>query len=619
MIFRANNVKSIVTDKRIIRILAIVITFVMIFWTCPGSTGAYAASEGDIDAAFVKTADYIYGTLNDDPTQDNIWALYGLSIAGYPLSDNILEKFRTNVESYVKSKDGKLTIVKRDRGGVITETDTGQYTEYSKLVIIYNELGLDPTNVAGYNLVDPLSDTSKIYKQGINGPIWALMALDGCGFAFSEKAKADAGNSITTRDKLIGRLLKGQLSDGGWAFMGTKADPDITGMAVRALAPHYNDSDEIHAALDKAVECMSKMQLNTGDFATIMEEGASATPTSESASQIICGASLLGIDINADARFIKNGNSAMDALLSYYVPKTGGFKHISSNKKLNGLATEQGFYALAHYYRYVLHRYYDMSEDNIRKQEEKDKAKAEILNGGSSGSEGTDPGTNNDPNEGTEAVNDDPAADGQETGTSEEEVNNEGNPSQDTEENVSGKGEEKTDENEEAIDKTEEKTDDEEASEEKSDKDKKDKDKKDKDKKIKAGGVTYGGGQKIVSDKVKKNTNKGKTVKDQEKKTKEPEKKKEDKNKAEEEKDKKDEKEKDKDKDKEDLSDEQPEEVQTDSTLISSSETPSVDSAADQPANEKGLPVKTIVLAAVLAVWLLLGLIYLVKTRKRSV
>ena len=614
--------KSIVTDKRIIRILAIIIAFVMIFWTCPGSTGAYAASESDIDAAFVKTADYIYGTLNDDPTQDNIWALYGLSIAGYPLSDNILEKFRTNVESYVKSKDGKLTIVKRDRGGVITETDTGQYTEYSKLVLIYNELGLDPTNVAGYNLVDPLSDTSKIYKQGINGPIWALMALDGCGFAFSEKAKADAGNSITTRDKLIGRLLKGQLSDGGWAFMGTKADPDITGMAVRALAPHYNDSDEIHAALDKAVECMSKMQLNTGDFATIMEEGASATPTSESASQIICGASLLGIDINADARFIKNGNSAMDALLSYYVPKTGGFKHISSNKKLNGLATEQGFYALAHYYRYVLHRYYDMSEDNIRKQEEKDKAKAEILNGGSSGSEGTDPGTNNDPNEGTEVVNGDPAADGQKTGTSEaEEVNNEENPSQDTEENVSGKVEEKSDENEEAIDKTEEKTDDEEASEEKSDKDKKDKDKKDKDKKIKAGGVTYGGGQKIISDKVKKNTNKGKTVKDQEKKTKEPEKKKEDKDKAEEEKDKKDEeeKDKDKDKDKEDLSDEQPEEVQTDSTLISSSETPSIDSAADQPANEKGLPVKTIVLAAVLAVWLLLGLIYLVKTRKRSV
>ena len=77
-----------------------------------------------------------------------------------------------------------------------------------------------------------------------------------------------------------------------------------------------------------------------------------------------------------------------------------------------------------------------MSEDNIRKQEEKDKAKAEILNGGSSGSEGIDPGTNNDPNEGTEVVNDDPAADGQETSTSEE-VNNEGNPSQDTEENVS--------------------------------------------------------------------------------------------------------------------------------------------------------------------------------------
>ena len=84
----------------------------------------------------------------------------------------------------------------------------------------------------------------------------------------------------------------------------------------------------------------------TGNFPS--QYGAS----SESVSQVIVALCTLGIDPNTDARFVKNGMSALDGLLGYYV-EGGGFKHIHSGK-IDGIATEQGYYALAAYFRAAL-------------------------------------------------------------------------------------------------------------------------------------------------------------------------------------------------------------------------------------------------------------------------
>ena len=46
-----------------------------------------------------------------------------------------------------------------------------------------------------------------------------------------------------------------------------------------------------------------------------------------------------------------HGNSVIDALLRYYV-KGGGFKHIMDSE-LDGMATEQAYYALTAYYRFL--------------------------------------------------------------------------------------------------------------------------------------------------------------------------------------------------------------------------------------------------------------------------
>lgn len=66
-------------------------------------------------------------------------------------------------------------------------------------------------------------------SQGINGPIFALIALDSHDY---EIPKAVAGKTQTTREALIDAILAAQLSDGGWNVNGNGADADMTAMAI---------------------------------------------------------------------------------------------------------------------------------------------------------------------------------------------------------------------------------------------------------------------------------------------------------------------------------------------------------------------------------------------------
>lgn len=64
----------------------------------------------------------------------------------------------------------------------------------------------------------------------------------------------------------------------------------------------------------------------------------------------------LGIDPTADSRFVKSGVSVVDALCGFYVTG-GGFRHLMADKTVDGMATEQGYYALAAYYRLLAQKY----------------------------------------------------------------------------------------------------------------------------------------------------------------------------------------------------------------------------------------------------------------------
>ena len=224
-------------------------------------------------------------------------------------------------------------------------------TDNARVILALTAIGKDVTNVGGHNLLKGLDNMDYVQTQGINGPIFTLIALDSHNYPTM---------GDVTREKLIQVILDAQLTDGGWDLSADKADPDMTAMAIQALAPYYKTNETVKAAVDKALEALSALQRSDGGF------GSWGTVNSESCAQVIVALTALGIDPTADSRFVKNGLTVLDALAGFYVTG-GGFRH-TANGDLDGMATEQGYYALAAYYRFAnaQTRLYDMSDVTIQ-------------------------------------------------------------------------------------------------------------------------------------------------------------------------------------------------------------------------------------------------------------
>lgn len=114
--------------------------------------------------------------------------------------------------------------------------------------------------------------------------------------------------------------------------------------------------------MDAALTFLAGAQNDDATFSEIPGTDASA----ESTAQVIVALTALGIDPTADSRFVKSGVSVVDALCGFYVTG-GGFRHLMADKTVDGMATEQGYYALAAYYRLLAQKtsLYDMSDVTV--------------------------------------------------------------------------------------------------------------------------------------------------------------------------------------------------------------------------------------------------------------
>ncbi len=230
------------------------------------------------------------------------WMVIGLARSG-KISKEFSDGYYSNAESYLKTVGSN-------------KLHRSKSTENSRMIIALTAIGKDPRDIAGYNLLTPLADFNFVKKQGINGPVWALIAFD----TMQYDIPTDPSVSVqTTREKLINYILSNQCTDGGWDLNGESADADVTGMAIQALAPYVTKNTGVREAVEKALNVISNSQNSNGCFMT----GGEATP--ESSAQIITALSAMNIDSNADERFIKSGNSALDGLLSFSVEN--GFEH----------------------------------------------------------------------------------------------------------------------------------------------------------------------------------------------------------------------------------------------------------------------------------------------------
>ena len=221
----------------------------------------------------------------------------------------------------------------------IKSTPPKRATDYAKYILILTALGEDPTNWKGINMCDKLSDFDFASKQGINGIVYTLLAFDSKNYSIP---KSESGIEQTTREKLISAILDAQLKDGGWAFFGDVFEPDMTGMAIQALAPYYNKNSDVTRSVDRALILLSEKQNNDGTYTSYGE------PNCENSAQIIIALSALGIDADKDERFIKDGNSALDGLKSFWNNDSSSFSHTLNHEK-NVLSTVQSYEALCAY------------------------------------------------------------------------------------------------------------------------------------------------------------------------------------------------------------------------------------------------------------------------------
>ena len=244
-------------------------------------------------------------------------------------------------------------------------------TEWHRIALAVLAMGGDPTNFGTDTDGQPINliadgtynrgRTTPLGRQGINGWIWGLIALDSLRY----EVPSDA---YYTRDDIIIEILRQQLTDGGFALSGDVADPDITAMAIQALAPYYNReqiyvytqkstgqsvSQPVATVVDQALDCLSAMQLDTGDFKSWGTENV------ESTDQVIVALCSLGLDPMTDERFIKNGVTLLDGVLKYRMAD-GGFVHsftydadnpTSLPDRSNTMAGEQTLYAMAALWR----------------------------------------------------------------------------------------------------------------------------------------------------------------------------------------------------------------------------------------------------------------------------
>ena len=313
----------------------------------------HADLMANLDTIYKTTGDFMatLGTPTVNSTGGE-WMVIGLARSGRTVPAGYYD----NVVEYVKAK--------ADANERLHPT---KVTDNARVILALTAIGKDVTNVGGHNLLKGLDSMDYVQAQDINGPIFTLIALDSHNYPTM---------GDVTREKLIQVILDAQLPDGGWNLSGENADTDMTAMAIQALAPYYKTNETVKAAVDKALEALSALQRTDGGF------GSWGTVNSESCAQVIVALTALGIDPTADSRFVKNGHTVLDALAGFYVTG-GGFRHTAGGER-NDMATEQGYYALAAYYRFVngQTRLYDMSDVTIQ-------------TGGTSGGDNSGNGTNN--------------------------------------------------------------------------------------------------------------------------------------------------------------------------------------------------------------------------------
>ena len=290
------------------------------------------------------------------------------------------------------NSDGYMAVINDEidkRYATAEKLDKAKATEWHRISLAILSCGGNPRKAGLNGDKDLIADGTYnradenggiLGKQGINGFIWGLIALDSMFYAVPSDA-------VYTRDDIILNILSREIDGGGWALTGDDPDPDITAMAIQSLAPYYNSEKEyscrngdtvslkkVRDTVKRALDKLSSVQQTDGGFISW------GMPNSESAVQVLTALCSLGKNPFETQEFIKNGKTIYDGIIKYR-NSDGGFLHSfvydeenpsSLPDVSNTMAGEQVLYGMAALIRFLNgeRRFYDFrpeQSDEIKK------------------------------------------------------------------------------------------------------------------------------------------------------------------------------------------------------------------------------------------------------------
>ena len=217
----------------------------------------------------------------------------------------------------------------------IAKIGSSEATESSTINAIGNgvnllsALGYDVENLTTINR-SKLKAGSALKKMNLEGAKKGYFSTI-APYALIALQQGNYGSKVT-EDSLISYLLSLQNSGGGWGYSG-RFDVDTTAMILQGLATQRSNPEvekAVQAGISKLAQSYAAKTKNTYGNAN-------------SDAVVILALVACGIDPSRDIRFMKNGASLVDGMLTYLNSKKDAFK---LGTKDNEMATQQAVLAL---------------------------------------------------------------------------------------------------------------------------------------------------------------------------------------------------------------------------------------------------------------------------------
>ncbi len=252
------------------------------------------------------------------------WAVIALALAG---AEEYFDAYQDALRQHVEQAYA-------DTGCL----DARKATEYHRVILTVLALGGDPTSFGTRpdgTAIDLVADGTYRYSggnlggQGLNGWIWALIALDASGVE-------SAPDATVSRQDMLQTIVLAQEPDGGFGLIAGSSDVDITAMALQALAPcRAQYATQIEAALDY----LAAMLNETCGYSSYGYENA------ESVAQVVLALCALGLDPETESRFVRGAHTLLTKLVSFQ-REDGSFTHLAEAETGDLLASAQSTLAL---------------------------------------------------------------------------------------------------------------------------------------------------------------------------------------------------------------------------------------------------------------------------------